>query len=302
MTEGPVGRVDVNSASFEALTAVSGIGEGLAEKIIAGRPYASLDDLTRVRGISDRSVERWAPFLTIDPADGGLPIVEAEIVEEDIEPDDLPVDEDEVVEVIAFNEEADDLIPPLPEMAEKDLIPEEIPEAAGDADTAEAEQEVKPPEKKQAKKEKDSKVLLRSDAFLLGGVVGVLSVLLAVVLALGILAVVNGGLDYVSPGQLSNVQRQVQTIEGQIGVLTQDIDGLSTRLDALDALGGRVADLESMAEQMGKEVAQMKAELAGMEEQMDALTRQYGVVESFLGGMQNLLNDLLPETALPAGE
>ena len=190
-----------------------------------------------------------------------------------------------------------------------DLIPEPISEEMDEAEPVEAAQKGKPGEKKATKKSDGSKPLLRGDAFILGGVVGVLSVLLAVVLSLGILALVNGGLDYVSPGQLSDVRRQVETIEGQIGVVEQDIDGLTIRLDSLEALGGRVADLESTSEQMGEEVAQMKAELAGLEDtlvemeaQVDILTEQYGIVERFLGGMQSLLNDLLPETALPASE
>jgi len=149
---------------------------------------------------------------------------------------------------------------------------------------------------------KESKPLLRGDAFLLGGVVGVLSVLLAVVLSLGILALVNGGLDYVSPGQLSSMQREVETLEGQMDVLTQDIDGLTTRIDAMETLGGRVADLEAVVEKMNEDAARMQAEMDGLQEAVAEINEQYGIVERFLGGMQGLLNELLPETLAPAGE
>ena len=112
MTKGPVVTVDVNFGSFEALTAVSGIGESLADKIIAGRPYASLDDLTRVQGISDASVERWSPFLTINSQDEVLPVLEAEFVEEVIEAVDEPAVEAEAVEEIEFDEaEIDEALP-----------------------------------------------------------------------------------------------------------------------------------------------------------------------------------------------
>ena len=63
MTEGTVTKVDVNTGSLEDLLAISGIGEGLAERIIAGRPYVSLDDMTRVRGVSaplDRTLGTFA--------------------------------------------------------------------------------------------------------------------------------------------------------------------------------------------------------------------------------------------------
>jgi uncharacterized protein YoxC len=327
MTEGPVVKVNVNTSSLEELTAISGIGEGLAEKIIAGRPYVSLDDMTRVRGISARSVAGWEPLLAIETSDEALPVLEAEVVEEveevveaeaveleeivyeTIESEDEPVDADEAVEVISFDEEAIDEIPPVIEAVDDDLIPEPIPVEVDDAEIEETGEEAKPEERKKVKKEKDSKPLQRGDAFLLGGVVGVLSVLLAVVLTLGILALVNGGLDYVTPGQLNRMQREVQTIESTIDVLTQDIDGLTTRMDALESMGGRVADLEAMTEKMSEEAARMQAEMDGlqeavaeMNEQVDALSEQYGIVESFLGGMQGLLNELLPEITTPAGE
>lgn len=308
MAESPVTKVDVNTGSIESLVTISGIGEALAARIIDSRPYASLDDLTRVQGVSAHSVERWAPMLTVEAADEDLPVLEAEFVEEEdiieevIESEDEPVVEVETVEAIEFDEAAADEVPPVTEMADDDLIPGEISEEVDDAEPLAARSEAKSEEKKKVRKSGDSKPLLRGDAFVLGGVVGVLSVLLAVVLTLGILALVNGGLNYVSPVQLSSMQRQVDSLESEIDVLTQDIDGLTTRLDALDSLGGRVADLESKTDSVAKDVADLKAELAGMKEQLDVLTEQYGIFDGFLGGMQDLLNNLLPENAVPAGE
>lgn len=47
------GRVDVNTATKEALMRIVHIGEARAEELIALRPFSSLDDLKRIRGISD---------------------------------------------------------------------------------------------------------------------------------------------------------------------------------------------------------------------------------------------------------
>lgn len=47
-------RLDVNSATVEQLTELPGIGEAKAEAIVAERserPFSSVDDLERVRGI-----------------------------------------------------------------------------------------------------------------------------------------------------------------------------------------------------------------------------------------------------------
>ncbi len=54
------GKVDVNSASAAELASLPGIGESKAAAIIAERekkPFASVDDLERVRGIGERTVE-----------------------------------------------------------------------------------------------------------------------------------------------------------------------------------------------------------------------------------------------------
>lgn len=54
-TMGTTGRVDINSATLDQLDTLNGVGEGRAKKIVAGRPYTSLDDLT-TRKILTKSV------------------------------------------------------------------------------------------------------------------------------------------------------------------------------------------------------------------------------------------------------
>ncbi len=45
------GRININTASTGELQRLPGIGPRLAEAIISGRPYATVDELTRVNGI-----------------------------------------------------------------------------------------------------------------------------------------------------------------------------------------------------------------------------------------------------------
>lgn len=51
--------VDVNTAPTEELQSLEGVGPSLAQKIIDGRPYDSVDDLTRVSGVSQSMVDGW---------------------------------------------------------------------------------------------------------------------------------------------------------------------------------------------------------------------------------------------------
>jgi competence protein ComEA len=63
----PAGDVDINRADAQALGAVPGIGRTLAARIVELRerdgPYASLDELLDVAGMSDGRLERARPFL-----------------------------------------------------------------------------------------------------------------------------------------------------------------------------------------------------------------------------------------------
>ena len=61
-------KVDINTASLADLVAVNGIGESLAEKIVAGRPYAKLKDLVKIHGISEKKLESLSGFLKVAAA------------------------------------------------------------------------------------------------------------------------------------------------------------------------------------------------------------------------------------------
>ncbi|MCB9545168.1 MAG: helix-hairpin-helix domain-containing protein [Myxococcales bacterium] len=59
--------LDVNQATVDELRAVSGLGPALAARVVAGRPYARLADLERVRGVGPVRRARLAPHLTPAP-------------------------------------------------------------------------------------------------------------------------------------------------------------------------------------------------------------------------------------------
>ncbi|GIW80740.1 MAG: hypothetical protein KatS3mg105_2547 [Gemmatales bacterium] len=65
----PKPKINVNTANRAELEQLPRIGPKLAQAIIAERnkrPFASIDDLDRVRGIGKKTVERLRPYVTVD--------------------------------------------------------------------------------------------------------------------------------------------------------------------------------------------------------------------------------------------
>ena len=69
--KGPVSAqkkpVNINTASMAELEAVKGVGAATAKKIIAGRPYKSLDEMSKA-GLSARKIRALESSLTVGPA------------------------------------------------------------------------------------------------------------------------------------------------------------------------------------------------------------------------------------------
>jgi competence protein ComEA len=66
-------RIDVNTATWVEWAQLDGIGEALAERIVADReangPFESVDDLRRVKGIGPKTLARIRPYLTVGKPD-----------------------------------------------------------------------------------------------------------------------------------------------------------------------------------------------------------------------------------------
>ena len=63
------GTVNVNKANLDELVRVPGIGNSTAERILEIRKengkFATLEDLTQVKGIGEKKLARMKPFLSI---------------------------------------------------------------------------------------------------------------------------------------------------------------------------------------------------------------------------------------------
>ena len=57
--------MDLNTAATEHLQQLHGIGPVKAAKITAGRPYRSVDDLLKIPGIGEKTLEKMRPCVTV---------------------------------------------------------------------------------------------------------------------------------------------------------------------------------------------------------------------------------------------
>jgi competence protein ComEA len=63
----PANPVDINTASQTELEGLPGVGKATAKKIIAGRPYSSVNDLSKA-GVSASTVKKITPMVTVSAA------------------------------------------------------------------------------------------------------------------------------------------------------------------------------------------------------------------------------------------
>lgn len=58
--------ININKATVEQLQYLPDIGPSTAQEIIKARPYQTLEDLKKVRGIGDKTFQKISPRVTLE--------------------------------------------------------------------------------------------------------------------------------------------------------------------------------------------------------------------------------------------
>lgn len=64
-SKAPQGLLDLNTATETELQSINAIGPVAAKRIIAGRPYKTVDDLLQVSGIGPKTLESIRDFVVV---------------------------------------------------------------------------------------------------------------------------------------------------------------------------------------------------------------------------------------------
>lgn len=316
-----ISPIDINKASVEQLTAIPRLSPTLAARIIDGRPYETLEEIKNLKGIGSRLHAHMQPYLEILPEP--LEIEEPVIYEPEVsaEPEDIidvvekpveppPVEEDEVEVLVAVGETTQSIFTPVEEPDEEASAVRGASQPVARSVFSRAIQVIAPARSTSpspAEERKQTPGLSEMLAWIAGG--SILALILAIIFSLGILGLVNGGLQYKlqreAELEAGTLQNKIEELSVQAEDLQEDVASLRTRLDDMENLSGRISEIESQNEALQtkldgftEQIADFQGQMDLFSEQMDRVLETSNSFEDFLEELQSLLNEILPISEL----
>ncbi len=276
----------LNASGREALTELPGIGPALAQRIIAARPFKSLEAVTTVKGLTSKLLESWMAA----PATQPVP---------------TPTPGDKQGGTVSKAAQAGEPAAQSPLENAKDVIVEKG-QALGEK-MAELGDSVKKRGKavyeaaKELPEEFERESKARGPLWTLLVSNGV-TALVTILLTLLILGVINGSLKYATGSQYRTIKNEVTSLTAQADLIQQDQESLRGRVDTLEGLGERIVILEKDQQQLAadletasQQVNTMQTQVTTLSDKVDEQEARTLRFETFLKELQTLLGNLFAQ-------
>jgi hypothetical protein len=271
MTEEERVVINPNSADLETLMTLPGVGESMAERILAARPFVDSEDMLRINGLGPTTLARMEPFLT-------------------------------------FNAGADSDLA-ADELAEEGIAGEAVSKPETATDGRQPKVAVRPRRsRKQKQSITDQLMVILRERLSLVVVTAGISVVFSVLLTLSILAGINGTLNIGNHASIGLIESDISTLQVEADNITSRLDAINLRLEAIEGLSGRVQTVEDQFTTLREDVSGSLADVAEMQTQIeeintdiDTISQSVDRFEEFLQGLRLLILDALPslETTTP---
>ncbi|MDO9086515.1 MAG: helix-hairpin-helix domain-containing protein [Anaerolineaceae bacterium] len=127
----------------------------------------------------------------------------------------------------------------------------------------------------------------------------IFSIIFTILITLGILSATNGGLRYATVTEANRLENQITLLNDLTTTMKNDIQGIRTRLDALETVAGRVSVLENRADTMEDDIGiiqttikEMSETLATVQQEIVALQEAALKSQEFRSGLLQLLLEI----------
>lgn len=275
-----------NQLDRDSLIALPGIGATLAERILAARPFETLEQVQNVKGIRTALIEKLLDEEAASPSDPKpASVMEAEATPQSESPlpavDDESLPEEEQPARKRLGDRFSGLGNPFKkrEQAEEpalDASPEKRDDASGSQNPV-------------------WRSILN----------GLWASIFTVLFTLLILAGINGSLQFATKSDYHSLQQDVTELSARSENLQTDLDGLRGRVDTLEGLGERTVTLEKEQQQLAaglntatEQVNALNEKVLALDEKVSQQDERTQRFETFLTDLQTSLGKLFA----PQGE